>query len=144
MVKMIASILMRFPIYSFWALIPFACANAEEDNLRSYHLGIFYPNGADIAGYTVEKHIKNNFYSFYTFGFPAIASIGATYYDKYEDNGLAASFGVGLGYLSMIHGSIFYQWKFEKSDYIKLGAGLATTLVYNGAFPVISYEHRFH
>jgi hypothetical protein len=124
--------------------VPFAFAGADEENMRSYHLGFLYPNGADIGGYTVEKNIQNNLYSFYTFGFPAIASIGVSYYENYEGDGFATSAGVGLGYLSMFHASISYQWKIEKADYIKVGAGLAATLVYNGAFPVISYEHRFH
>jgi len=126
------------------ALSPFACAGADEGNIRSYHLGFMYPNGADIAGYTVERKIKDNLYRFYTFGFPAVASIGVAYYANYEGNGFASSFGVGLGYLSMVHGSIAYQWKMEEADYVKLGVGIATSLVYNGAFPVLSYEHRFH
>jgi len=109
-------------------------------------LGLLYPNGADIAGYTVEsKKLGNdNIYYFYTFGFPAMASAGVSYYENYAGSGLAASLGVGLGYLSMAHGSIFYQWQIKDSDYVKLGAGLSSTLVYNGAFPVLSYEHRFH
>ena len=112
-------------------------------NTRSYHLGFMYPNGADIAGYTHEHQINDKLYRFYTFGFPAVASIGLAYYANYEGNGFASSIGVGLGYLSMIHGSIAYQWKIEEADYVKLGAGIATSLVYNGAFPVLSYEHRF-
>jgi hypothetical protein len=144
MVKMMTSISKQVSICCVLALVPFACAGAGEENMRSYHLGLLYPNGADIAGYTVEDKIKGNIYRFYTFGFPAIASIGVTYYENYEGNGLATSVGVGLGFLSMIHGSIAYQWKIEEADYVKLGVGLATTLVYNGAFPVLSYEHRFH
>lgn len=114
--------------------------------MRSYHLGFMYPNGADIAGYTVESkdQSKNNIYYFYTFGFPSFASAGVSYYEKYEGNGLAVSLGVGLGFLSLLHGSIAYQWQIMETDYVKLGAGYASTLVYNGAFPVISYEHRFH
>ncbi len=107
-------------------------------------MGLMYPNGADIAGYTVESNILGNIYYFYTFGFPAVASAGISYYANHEGNGLAASFGVGLGYLSMTHLSIFYQWQIRETDYLKLGAGFSSTLVYNGAFPVMSYEHRFH
>lgn len=112
--------------------------------MRSYHLGLMYPNGADIVGYTVEHKIKGNLYRFYTFGLPSVASIGLIHYANYEGNGISTSFGVGLGYLSMIHGSMSYQWKIAETDYMKLGVGLATSLVYNGAFPVVSYEHRFH
>jgi hypothetical protein len=130
-------------ICCYMALAPFACACADEGNMRSYHLGFMYPNGADVAGYTVEDRIKDNIYRFYTFGLPSIASIGVTYYENYEGNGLAASCGVGLGVLSMIHGSLAYQWQVKETDYVKLGVGLATSLVYNGAFPVVSYEHRF-
>ena len=105
-----------------------------------------YPSGADIAGYTVEskEQSKDNIYYFYTFGFHAIASAGVSYYENYAGNGFAASLGAGLGYLSMAHGSISYQWQVKDADYVKLGVGLASTLVYNGAFPVLSYEHRFH
>jgi len=111
--------------------------------MKSYHLGVLYPAGADIAGYTVEHKIKDKLYRFYTFGFPAVASVGLAYYENYEGNGFVTSAGVGLGYLSMVHGSVAYQWKVEETDYLKLGAGFATSLVYNGAFPVLSYEHRF-
>jgi hypothetical protein len=140
---MIGSVVRRFSFCTLLAFLPFACAKAEQDQMSSYHVGIFYPNGADIVGYTVEKNITDKFYSFYTFGFPAIASIGATYYEKNTGDGFVTSAGIGLGYLSMFHASISYQWKIETSDYFKLGAGVAATLVYNGAFPVISYEHRF-
>jgi hypothetical protein len=110
--------------------------------MRSYHLGLMYPNGVDFVGYTVEDKIKNNLYRFYTFGFPSIAAIGVTYCDNHEGNGLAATFGVGIG--SVMYGSIAYQLQIKETHFVKLGAGLTTGIVYNGVYPVLSYEHRFH
>lgn len=141
---MLKSFSMKATATCVLAFMPFVCVNADELNTRSYHLGLLYPNGADIAGYTVESNVLGNVFYFYTFGFPAVASAGLSYYTNHEGNGLVASFGVGLGYLSMTHQTIFYQWKIMETDYLKLGAGYSSTLVYNGAFPVMSYEHRFH
>lgn len=94
-----------------------------------------------MAGYSVEKEFSHNVYSFYTFGFPALAAIGLTYYQRYNGDGVTATAGAGIGFV--LYGSVGYQWRTGKQDYIKLGAGLATGVAYSGAIPVLSYEHRF-
>ena len=58
------------------------------------------------------------------------------------DSGLSTTFGVDIG--SIMYGSIAYQWKIQEMDFIKLGAGITTGVAYSGAFPVVSYEHRFY
>jgi len=109
-------------------------AGADQSKVRSFHLGFMYPNGVDLAGYTVEKKIRDNFYSFYTFGFPSLAAAGIGYYRNYEGNGLSGAFGVGIG--SVMYGSLAYQLKIGKMNFLKLG--------YSGVYPALSYEHRFN
>jgi hypothetical protein len=116
-------------------------ADEVASTIESIHLGFMYPNGVDIAGYTVEKKFSNELYSFYTFGVPSFAAVGVTYNKNYKGNGVTGSFGVGIG--SIMYGSFAYQWQIGKSDYLKLGAGLTTGVAYSGGFPALSYEHRF-
>lgn len=108
---------------------------------KSFHLGLMHPNGVDVAGYSVEKKLSNNTYSFYNFGFPSLAAIGFTYYEEHKGNGFTATAGIGIGFV--MYGSVAYQWKIEQQNYFKFGAGLATGIAYSGVFPVMSYEHRF-
>lgn len=122
-------------------LTPYMSEGAEYLNVKSFHLGFMYPNGVDLAGYTVEKKIRNNVYTFYTFGIPSFAAIGISYYRNYEGTGLSGTFGVGIG--SVMYGSLAYQLKIGRMDYFKLGAGYTTGIAYSGAYPAISYEHRF-
>ena len=124
------------------ALAPFTCAVADEGEMRSFHLGILHPNGVDFVGYSVEEKFKNDIYYFYTYGFPSIAALGLAYYANHEDDGLTGTFGIGIG--SVMYGAIAYQWKIKATHFVKLGAGVTTSIVYTGAFPVLSYEHRFH
>ncbi|MEO8330967.1 MAG: hypothetical protein ABI479_00920 [Gallionella sp.] len=135
-----ARFILKFHICFFLSLMPFAYAAADEGRMRSYHFGLMHPSGVDFAGYTVEEKIRDDIYRFYTFGFPSIAAIGLTYYENYQGSGLAATVGVGIG--SVAYGSIAYQWEISEADFVKLGAGFTTSIVYNGAHPVLSYEHR--
>ena len=100
-----------------------------------------HPSGVDFLGYTVEKKITTDVYSFYSFGVPSIAAIGFSYYTQYNGNGLTSSIGVGIG--SVLYGSVAYQIHLKKRHCLKIGAGLTTSIVYNGTHPVIAYEHRF-
>jgi hypothetical protein len=105
------------------------------------HAGFLYPNGVDLAGYTVEQSIADNVYYFYTFGFPSLAAAGLSYYADYEGNGLSGTVGVGIG--SVLYASLVYQWKIANKQYLKTGAGFATGVAYTGAYPALSYEYRF-
>jgi hypothetical protein len=121
-----------------------AVAVAEEmdaTSVQSFHLGLVHPAGVDVVGYSVEKKFSNGLYSFYTFGFPALAAMGFTYYEQYGGNGLTATAGVGIGFI--LYGSAAYQWRIGQQHFLKFGAGLGTGVSYNGAFPVLSYEYRF-
>lgn len=137
--------------YCVMALVLFACAGvcegAEETRTKSMHFGMLYPNGVDMVGYTIEDKLNDNFYRYYTFGFPSFASIGISYYKNYAGDGLTASIGTGVGFLNQVNGSVAYQWQIQQSKesaFIKLGIGYAASLVFNGAIPVLSYEQRFH
>lgn len=122
-------------------IVPAAYAVVEEPSVQSVHAGFLYPNGVDVVGYSVEKQIRDHLYRFYTFGIPSFAAIGVGYYKNYDGNGLSAAFGVGIG--SIMYGSLSYQWKIGKVDYLKLGAGVTTGVAYTGSYPVVSYEYRF-
>jgi len=109
--------------------------------VQSVHLGLVHPAGVDAVGYSVEGKFSNDLYSFYTFGYPALAAMGFTYYEQYGGNGLTATAGVGIGFI--LYGSVAYQWRIGQQHFFKFGAGLGTGVSYNGAFPVLSYEYRF-
>jgi hypothetical protein len=134
-------------VFKSWPLIIFcyaAVAGAGEmDNVqvKSVHLGLVHPAGVDVLGYSVEKELGNGLYSFYTFGFPALAAMGFSYYEQYGGNGFTATAGVGIGFI--LYGSAAYQWQIGQRHYLKFGAGLGTGVSYNGAYPVLSYEYRF-
>ena len=122
-------------------LAPSLCAAEEGTATASVHAGFLYPNGVDLAGYTVERSIADNVYYFYTFGFPSLAAVGLSYYAEYEGNGLSGTVGVGIG--SVLYASLVYQWKIANKQYLKTGAGFATGVAYTGAYPALSYEYRF-
>jgi len=105
------------------------------------HFGLLYPNGVDVVGYTVESKLTDYFYRYYTFGFPALAAVGLSYYGSYWGNGFTAAIGVGIG--SILNGALAYQWQMDKSRYLKLGAGMTVGVAYGGVYPVLSYEYRF-
>lgn len=117
------------------------CAAEERTATTSVHAGFLYPNGVDLAGYTVEQSISENVYYFYTFGFPSLAAAGLSYYADYEGNGLSGTIGVGIG--SVLYASLVYQWKIAGKQYLKTGAGFTTGIIYTGAYPALSYEYRF-
>ena len=101
---------------SMSSLLPLSHGHAQaDDSIRSMHLGLLYPNGVDVAGYSVEKKISADVYRFYTFGFPSLAAVGLSYYRKYGGDGLTSAVGVGIG--SVLYGSIAYQWQADASHY---------------------------
>lgn len=116
-------------------------ASAADTRYKSFHFGFMDPNGVDLVGYTVEKPITVNVYRFYTFGIPSLAAIGLSYYDDYHGNGLTSTVGVGIG--SVLYGSIAFQLRLAKMQYLKIGAGLTAGIAYSGAYPVLAYEKRF-
>lgn len=138
---------MRHPIVSVNALpaiFLFALAvdaYVDDAGTKSFHFGFMHPNGVNLVGYSVEKRVSTGVYAFYTFGFPSLAAAGLSYYAAYEGSGLTGTVGVGIG--SVLYGAIAYQIELKKLHYLKIGAGLTTSIVYNGAYPVLSYEKRF-
>lgn len=120
---------------------PSLCTAGEGTATASVHAGFLYPNGVDLAGYTVEQGIAEYVSYFYTFGFPSLAAAGLSYYANYEGNGLSGAIGVGIG--SALYASLAYQWKITNKQYLKTGAGFATGVAYTGAYPALSYEYRF-
>jgi len=124
-----------------YLLIPSADASASSLPNKSMHFGLMHPNGVDVVGYSVEKPLTKNVYSFYNFGFPSLAAVGLSYYENYNSNGLTSAIGVGIG--SILYASIAYQFAISNMQYIKAGAGLTTSIVYSGPYPVLSYEYRF-
>lgn len=128
-------------VTSFFLLIPFQLPLASDTSVKSTHVGFLHPSGVDIVGFTKEQPISATWYRYYTFGFPSIAALGLNYYSHYSGNGLTGTLGVGIG--SVLYGAIAYQYQIEKSHYLKFGAGLTTSIVYTGSYPVFAYEHRF-
>jgi hypothetical protein len=122
-------------------LILFSQAEASDDKTKSYHAGLFHPNGLDIAGYSVEEKIDDGIYRYYTFGVPTGASIGYNYYNNFKGNGLTATVGIGIGILFTT--SLAYQLHLDRENYFKIGAGYTANIAYEGIFPVLSYERRF-
>lgn len=119
-------------------------AGDESSSLNrtaSIHGGFFYPGGVDIAGYTVEHKLGNNFYGYYTFGFPSFAAAGFSCYKNYNNNGPVATVGAGVG--PGFYAVLLYQLRIAEKQFMKLGGGFANGIAYTGAFPVISYEIRF-
>lgn len=114
---------------------------AADDKTKSYHYGLFHPNGLGIFGYSVEKKIDDRIYRYYTFGLPSGASIGYSYYSNFNGDGLTATIGIGIGIV--FNTSIAYQFHLGREKYVKVGAGYTTNISYTGMFPVLSYEQRF-
>lgn len=131
----------RFLIVLVLLSAPALGAAEERTASASVHAGFLYPNGVDLAGYTVEQSISDSVYYFYTFGFPSLAAAGLSYYADYEGSGLSGTIGVGIG--SVLYASLVYQWKLVGKQYLKTGAGFTTGIVYTGAYPALSYEYRF-
>lgn len=114
---------------------------AAPERTTSVHAGFLDPNGVDVIGYSAERDLSNNFYHFYTFGFPSLAATGISYYCNYNGNGLAATVGIGIG--SVAYTSLVYQLHFAERHVIKLGGGYTTGVAYTGLYPALSYEMRF-
>jgi hypothetical protein len=124
------------------AVVPAARADSPaQEQVASFHVGVFYPGGVDFVGYTREREIWGRLHGYYTFGFPALAAAGVSYYGDYAGNGAVLTAGVGLGFVA--HAAVAYQWRVAERQYLKLGAGLATGVLDTGAYPVLSYEVRF-
>ncbi len=116
-----------------------------EDGGRSWHAGLFYPQGVDAVGYTVEKGLTEHLYGYYTFGFPALAAAGISYYQSYNGEGWTASAGTGIGFLNQGNFSLAYQWPLATDGdqmFLKMGIGYFGSLIANGPFPVLSIERR--
>ncbi len=65
-----------------WLLLSCVCvfsmaqagtANASE---KSVHIGFLHPSGADLFGYSVERHMNDKLYWYYTIGVPSVLAIG--------------------------------------------------------------------
>ncbi|NND71439.1 MAG: hypothetical protein HKN43_07660 [Rhodothermales bacterium] len=135
------------------SLLVFAIADASAsgDAVSSFHVGVLHPNGMDFLGYSVEKHMDNRLYWYYTIGVPSFLAIGITHYNNRDGNGLTATFGAGLGYT--FYAAIAYQVKLGKKHFLKLGAA-GTIATYYPFAPIeksyyvertgiIAYEYRF-
>lgn len=115
--------------------------SSPQGRTASFHVGFLYPNGIDLAGFSVEHELSHSLYWYYTVGLPSIAGAGVTYYDDFNDNGLAATIGVGIG--SVLYSSLVYQVRVADKQFIKLGVGYTTGIAYTGVYPALSYEYRF-
>ena len=135
-------VLIKWAVCGVAGLVSFSFGYAQGDeSIKSIHLGLLYPNGVDVAGYSVEKKISADVYRFYTFGFPSLAAIGVSYCGDFGGDGFTCTVGVGIG--SVLYGSVAYQWQVNASHYWKLGAGVTAGVAYSGVYPVLSYEYRF-
>lgn len=125
--------------------------SAADEAVRSFHVGVFHPNGIDLLGYSVERHMDNRLYWYYTIGVPSFLAIGITHYNKRDGNGLTATLGAGLGYT--LYAAIAYQVKLGSKHFLKLGAA-STVATYYPFAPseesyyvkttgIIAYEYRF-
>lgn len=114
---------------------------APQGRTASFHAGLLYPNGVDVAGYTVERELRPGVYRYYTFGVPSLAAAGVAYYGNYGGNGVTATAGVGIG--SVMYASLAYQIRVGEAHFVKLGGGVTTGIAYTGAYPVLSYEFRY-
>lgn len=114
--------------------------SAPKEQTSSVHVGFLYPGGVDLAGYSAEHYINDGLYWYYTFGIPALAAAGLSYYSDYNGNGLVAVVGVGIG--SIAYAAVAYQLKVGDGHYLKLGGGYTTGIAYSGLFPALSYEMR--
>lgn len=124
-------------------LADMAQAATSGISASSIHAGFLYPNGVDIAGYTVETKLAGyeKLYRYYTFGLPALAATGIAHYQDFNGNGLMVSAGVGIGFV--LQASAAYQWQMQRNQFVKLGAGWAAGIAYSGFYPAMSYELRF-
>ncbi|NOX21260.1 MAG: hypothetical protein GXO99_08420 [Nitrospirae bacterium] len=113
----------------------------QQKSTSSFHVGFLYNNGVDLLGYTVERKLTDKLFFYYTFGIPALAATGISYYDDYHNNGFVATAGIGIGFL--MYSSLSYQWRVADRQYIKIGAGYGMTIESVGPYPVLSYEYRF-
>ena len=119
--------------------------------VRSFHVGVWHPNGMDLIGYSVERHMDNKLYWYYTIGVPSLLAIGITHYNNRNGNGLTATLGAGLGY--SLYAAITYQVKLGNKNFLKLGAASMVGTYYPFApieksyyvqtNAIVSYEYRF-
>ncbi len=113
----------------------------QQRSTSSLHVGFFYHNGVDLLGYTVERKITNKLFFYYTFGVPAFAATGISYYGDYHNNSFVATAGIGIGFL--MYSSLSYQWRVADRQYIKIGAGYGMSIEWVTPYPALSYEYRF-
>lgn len=114
---------------------------AVPTTTTSVHAGFFHPAGVDLVGYTSEHETDHGFYWYYTFGFPSLAAVGVSLYSEHDGNGPVFTAGVGIG--AVAYASLAYQIRAAPGHYFNIGGGYATSIVYNGLYPVLSYEMRF-
>ena len=70
------------------AWITGSVCEANNEKIKSYHVGFFYPNGVDMVGHTTETPLHRNWYWYYTFGFPSLVAAGLCLYQDYSNNGM--------------------------------------------------------
>ncbi len=141
----------RWLLASLLLVFSIAHAGASDGAVRSIHAGVLHPNGIDLFGYSVERHMDNKLYWYYTIGVPSVLAIGITHYSNRDGNGLTATLGAGLGY--SLYVAIAYQVKLGNKNFLKLGAASTLATYYPFApsevsyyvetHPVIAYEYRF-
>ncbi len=123
-------------------------ADASE---KSFQLGLLPPSGANLLGYSVERHMHDTLYWYYTIGVPSVLAIGIIHYSNRDGNGLTATLGAGLGY--SLYASIACPVKPGNKNFLKLGEAIALATYYPyvssdesydvQTFPFIAYEYRF-
>jgi hypothetical protein len=58
-------VLIKWAVCGVAGLVSFSFGYAQGDeSIKSIHLGLLYPNGVDVAGYSVEKQISTDVYRF--------------------------------------------------------------------------------
>jgi len=141
----------KWSLASLLLVISIAHAGAADEAVRSFHVGVWHPNGIDLIGYSVERRMNKKLYWYYTIGLPSVLAIGITHYSNRGGNGLAATLGAGLGY--SLYAAMAYQVKLGNKNFLKLGAASTIATYYPFApseeshyvqiHPVIAYEYRF-
>ncbi len=139
--------------YLLSVMLFFSCiqASVADDSEHSIHLGILHPSGMDLFGYSVERHMNDKLYWYYTIGVPSVLAIGIIHYNNRDGNGLTTTLGIGLGF--SLYASITYQLKLGNQNFLKLGTSILVATYYPYApieetyyvitQPIIAYEYRF-
>lgn len=122
--------------------------DSEVRQMHAIHAGFFFPDGMDSLGFSSTVQFHEHCHRYYTFGYPAIAALGISCYQDFWGKGWTASLGTGLGLLNQGNITLAYQWPIqaESSDtdtYVRLGVGYASSLIFNGAVPIIALEQRW-